>query len=72
MIKEMTGEYGFYGNGYPQIIMTDDDAAERNALQKVFPHTKLLLCLFHFLQVCKHSLSHTYKYIHTDNCYFYN
>ena len=52
LAKEMTEGYGFGGNGYPQIIMTDDDQAERNALQKVFPLATLLLCIFHFLQAC--------------------
>ena len=52
MIKDMTQGYGFGGNGHPQIIMTDDEAAERNAIQKVWPLTTCLLCIFHFLQVC--------------------
>ena len=30
--------------------MTDDSSAERNALQSVWPETKHLLCVFHFLQ----------------------
>lgn len=34
----------------PQIIMTDDDSAERNALKVVFPKSRLLLCIFHVTQ----------------------
>ncbi len=30
--------------------MTDDSSDERNALQSVWPETKRLLCVFHFLQ----------------------
>ena len=30
--------------------MTDDFTVERNALQKVWPNARLLLCTFHFLQ----------------------
>ena len=30
--------------------MTDDSFAERNALHKIWPKSKLLLCSFHFLQ----------------------
>ena len=36
----------------PQILMTDESAAEKDALSKVFPDAKQLLCLFHRLQVC--------------------
>ena len=32
------------------IIMTDDSSSERKALQQVWPCTRLLLCVFHFLQ----------------------
>lgn len=38
-----------YMNG-PQLFMTDDSTAERNALQESFPQAILLLCIFHVLQ----------------------
>jgi len=53
MIKDVVPENAFYGCGSdqgPAVVMTDDCTAERNALQKVWPHTWLLLCTFHFLQ----------------------
>jgi len=34
----------------PLVFMTDDSAAERNALRECFPQTTLLLCIFHVLQ----------------------
>lgn len=34
----------------PAVIMTDDDLAERNALQKYWPRSSLLLCSFHVLK----------------------
>ncbi|XP_064631784.1 uncharacterized protein LOC135489974 isoform X2 [Lineus longissimus] len=43
----------FYGRGPspgPQLIMTDDSAAERQALQAMYPEAILLLCVFHVLQ----------------------
>lgn len=42
------GRSSTYG---PQLFMTDDSAAERNALKSVWPHATLLLCIFHVLQV---------------------
>lgn len=34
----------------PAVIMTDDSAAERNALKTIFPDSRLLLCCFHVAQ----------------------
>lgn len=34
----------------PQIVMTDDSTAERNALRTIFPDARLLLCAFHVCQ----------------------
>ena len=42
--------FGGRGSGGPVIFMTDDSAAERNAIQTVFPDATLLLCAFHILQ----------------------
>ncbi len=53
-LKEMLPENSFGGNGPilgPSVIMTDDSAAEQNALSTVWPSATLLLCLFHVLQV---------------------
>ena len=44
---------GFFGHGAekgPDIIMTDDCTAERNPLHGAWPSSRLLLCVFHFLQ----------------------
>lgn len=43
----------FYGRGSetgPELIITDEQAAQREALRQVWPDTKQLLCLFHYLQ----------------------
>lgn len=34
----------------PDIVMTDDSTAERNALRTIFPNARLLLCAFHVCQ----------------------
>ena len=39
------------GNLMPDCIMTDDSAAERQALKAVFETSTLLLCQFHILSV---------------------
>jgi len=49
-LAKAIGPKGFGGNGYPKVIMTDDDSAERNALKSVFTQSELLLCLFHVTQ----------------------
>jgi len=48
-LKEAIGQCGFLDKS-PSVIMTDDSSAERNALTKVFPTSKLLLCSFHVCQ----------------------
>ena len=53
MVKQVLPAEAFYSIGAKRgsaIIMTDDSSAERNALQHVWPDTRLLLCIFHFLQ----------------------
>ncbi len=42
----------FYGRGArgPEVCITDDCDAERAALHNTWPETKLLLCIFHYLQ----------------------
>ena len=53
LLNKVVPEGAFYGRGSrqgPAIVMTDDSFAERNALHSVWPQTKLLLCVFHFLQ----------------------
>jgi len=42
--------FGGRGTAGPAVFMTDDSAAERGALQDVFPDSTLLLCAFHILQ----------------------
>lgn len=34
----------------PDIVMSDDSTAERNALRTIFPNSRLLLCAFHVCQ----------------------
>lgn len=34
----------------PEIVITDDSSAERNALRAVWPSASLLLCIYHVLQ----------------------
>ena len=53
MLKSILPEYAFFGRGTstgPKVIMTDDSATERAALNQAWPSTRLLLCTFHFLQ----------------------
>ena len=52
MLKSILPEKAFFGRGAsagPKVIMTDDSATERAALQQAWPST-ILLCTFHFLQ----------------------
>ncbi len=53
LLKDVFPDDCFYGRGFskgPPIFMTDDSAAERNAIRTVWPNSQLLLCAFHFLQ----------------------
>src|SRR5277367_388781 len=49
-LMELVGSAAFNGKGAPEIIMTDDSEAERNACKRVFPNATLLLCIFHVCQ----------------------
>lgn len=40
----------FGGQGYPKIFLTDNSAAEINALKSVWPKSTSLLCIFHVMQ----------------------
>ena len=44
------GCFGGRGASGPQLFITDDCMAERQALKGAFPQAKLLLCSFHLLQ----------------------
>ena len=53
MLKGVLPKEAFHGRGVqqgPMVVMTDDSLAERNALHSVWPATRRLLCVFHFLQ----------------------
>ncbi len=53
MLKQVLPKEAFGVRGVnqgPMVAMTDDSLAERNALHSVWPATRLLLCVFHFLQ----------------------
>ena len=56
----------FYGQGSPANVITDDSAAEKDGLRKVWPTTKLYLCIFHFLQSMWRWLLSTDNKIHKD------
>lgn len=49
LINEAIPE-SFCGRGYPNIFLTDQSAAEINAINQVWPKSKTLLCTFHVLQ----------------------
>ena len=53
LYKSLLPDDAFYGRGKdlgPKLSITDDDEAERNAIQSGWPETILLLCHFHHLQ----------------------
>ena len=50
LLADELGTRAFGGQGYPEIIMTDDSQPERDALRDVWGLAKLLLCLFHISQ----------------------
>lgn len=50
LLKKLLGPDAFNKHGHPQVIMTDDSRAEKNALKIVFPESTQLLCFFHVLQ----------------------
>ena len=53
MLKRVLPISAFYGRGVhvgPALLMTDDSTAEREALQSSWKPSRLLLCIFHFLQ----------------------
>ena len=71
LLQSVLPEGAFYGRGRyvgPQVIMTDDSDAERNALTRAWPKPVLLLCIFHVLQAiwtwiwdAKHNIEHADK-----------
>ena len=63
-------EEAFYGQGSPANVITDDSAAKRDGLQRVWPNTKLFLCIFHFLQSMWRWLLSTDNKIHKDDRQF--
>ena len=56
----------FYGQGSPANVITDDSAAEKDGLRRVWPSTKLYLCIFHFLQSMWRWLLSNDNKIHKD------
>ena len=53
LLQRALPEEAFYKRGVkrgPSMVMTDDCSAEHNAVQNVWPESRLLLCTFHFLQ----------------------
>ena len=56
----------FYGQGSSVNVITEDSTAERDGLRRVWPSTKLHLCIFHFLQSMWRWLLSTDNKIHKD------
>lgn len=52
MLKQEFPENAFGSRGCPKIFMTDDSAAEKKALEAVWPEAIQLLCQFHCCQSC--------------------
>lgn len=53
LLKTILPMHAFFGRGIhigPQNFLTDDSAAERNALKHSWSQSNQLLCTFHFLQ----------------------
>ena len=50
MLKNTLGKNGFFGRGAPDVFMSDNCDAMRNAIQEVWPDSLRLFCLFHILQ----------------------
>ncbi|KAK9700600.1 hypothetical protein QE152_g31136 [Popillia japonica] len=65
--RDLMGTDGFYGNGFPAIFMTNDSAAERNALSKISSQSKLLLCTFPALLAVRHWLWDSLHNINKDH-----
>lgn len=55
---------------FPAIFMTNDCAANRNALSKIFPQSKLLLCTFHVPQAVWRWLWDSLRNIDKDHASF--
>ncbi|CAB5367359.1 unnamed protein product [Rhizophagus irregularis] len=52
-LKSILPSNAFFGRGVdldPSMFMTDDSAAERNAIELCWPNSKRFLCIFHVLQ----------------------
>jgi hypothetical protein len=49
-LKSLMGEGSFGGRNYPDVFITDDSTAEKNALKSVWRETTQKLCHFHVLQ----------------------
>ena len=49
-LKGVFPNQAFYGQNYPNNIITDDSSSERDGLKNTWPTATLYLCVFHFLQ----------------------
>ncbi len=49
-LRQMLGSAGFGGHGCPAFFVTDESAAEKNALAIIFPESAQKLCFFHKAQ----------------------
>jgi len=53
LLAAIAGNEAFNGNNGPEVFMTDDSMAEKNALSEAWPRSQQLLCVFHVLQVLR-------------------
>ncbi|XP_066968606.1 uncharacterized protein [Macrobrachium rosenbergii] len=67
MLKNVLGEHGFFGKGFPDSFITDNIDPERKALRKVWPNAQLFLCIFHILQQLWRWVCNTSHGIQKDN-----
>jgi hypothetical protein len=52
LFNNLLDDQSFYSRGTrgPQVILSDDSSAERQALSAIYPESTLILCAFHVLQ----------------------
>ena len=49
-LKGVFPNQAFYGQNFPNNIITDNSSSERDGLKNTWPTATLYLCVFHFLQ----------------------
>lgn len=70
LLKTILPPYAFFGNGPqigPNVFITDDSSAERNALEFGWPKGMHFLCVFHMLQAFWRWLYNAKHHINKEN-----